>query len=220
MIWPLQADPAFATGVRALFDRIDMASASTAPNFAHVEPLFEPDRPWSELAILTLWLSLLVRDADARGLAVDALVEGIEDGRAHPAPLADVLCRLAEGGVAKPNRLTESLAVSPLHRLVVAEILEALIARGALPAHGLHQPLALLHDASIQLGRPVGAQARPQLEAIRGTGKAAKLARALLALEPRTEQDEALAQALESRLLRAERWSAPTSHRARTDECA
>jgi hypothetical protein len=227
MIWPLQADAAFATGVRALFGRIDMDSAATAPNFAHVEPLFEPDRPWSELGILALWLSLLVRDADARGLAVDALVEGIEDGRAHPAPLADVLCRLAESGVAKPNRLTESLTrvadVSPLHRLVVAEILEALIARGALPARGLHQPLALLHDASIQLGRPVGAHARPQLEAIRGSGKAAKLARALLALEPHAEcaeQGEALAQALESRLLRAQRWSACASHRARPDGCA
>jgi hypothetical protein len=218
MLWPLSTDGALAAGIRSMLERVDMDAASSAPNFAHLEVLFEPDRPWSELGVLALWLGLIARDADVRGLAVDALVEGIDDGRAHPRPLSDVLCRLVAGGWVKLNRLTESLAsvaaVSPLHRLVVAEVLEALLSQATLPKRGLHQPLELLLDVCSQLARPVGAPARKAFEAIAGSGKAARLARALLALETQpvcTEPSEALVRALEARIERADRWGAPTS---------
>ena len=61
------------------------------------------------MAYLAAVVAMMSRDSDARATALDALIEGIEDGRAHPRPLGDVVVRFFEPGWAKTNRLAAAL---------------------------------------------------------------------------------------------------------------
>ncbi len=212
-IWPQAADSHFASGVRKLMRRIDDPPAAMAPNCGYLEPLFEIDRPWSEMAYLLVCVALVSRDGDARGTAVDALIEAAGDGRAHPQPLAETLVRLAAGGWIKLNRLSEALAqvaeISPVHEHLVAGVLEPLVAAWDKVPRGAHHVHELLLEVMALQGRAPGEAARQALVRVRGGGKTARLARELLKLEPVPDSPRrrrAVVQALEARLERAERW--------------
>jgi hypothetical protein len=130
-IWPLNADPFLAGGVLSLANWVNAAPSAFEPNHVFLEPLLEPDRPWTETGYLALAVALVSKDSDARGAALDVLIAGIEDGRAAPAQLADVFVRLMPGGCVKLNRVQQALAevarVSPLNASSVSQILEAFI---------------------------------------------------------------------------------------------
>ena len=72
------------------------------------------------MAALTLWVGLTSKEADARSYAVEVLTETIQDGRAHPQPLGEILVRLANCRWFKLNRIAESITevahLSPQHR--------------------------------------------------------------------------------------------------------
>jgi hypothetical protein len=125
---PGQGDPLMGWGVELLPGRVDMPASSTEPNHPFLDPLLAPERAWSEVGQLLLWLGLVSRDRDARGVAVDALIAGIDDGRADPERPAAVLTRLRGGDWVKVNRaasaLQEAARVSPLHALTVVRLLE------------------------------------------------------------------------------------------------
>jgi hypothetical protein len=129
ILWPLNSEAFLAQGAQRMVERLDLAATAGEPLHAYLEPLFESERPWSELGMLVLWLGMASRDGDLRGLATDLLIAGIEDGRAHPGELASVLSKLAAGGWLKGNRLVQTLAevarVSPLHAWAVASVIEA-----------------------------------------------------------------------------------------------
>ncbi|GAG06901.1 unnamed protein product, partial [marine sediment metagenome] len=109
-VWPLNADPYLRAGIHSFMRRLDEQSSSFEPNYVYLEPLFEKNRPFNELAGLAAWLGLISRDADARGAALDLLIEAIEDGRAHPDPMGDILMRLFSSGWNRLNRLAEGLS--------------------------------------------------------------------------------------------------------------
>jgi hypothetical protein len=214
MTWPLNPDPFFAAGARAMAVRMDAMGAAFEPNFAFLEPLLEVDRPWTEMAHLVLWLALAGKDAGARGAALGVLVEAVSDGRAHPAPLSRVLSRLAEGGWLELNRvagvLGEMARVSSLHAWVAAEILERMIAGLEERPRDLHHGLALLLELETRLGRSLVPDARSRLEPVSGSGQTAELACSLLALSASDAAvlHEARLDLLEGRVARGERWMA------------
>ncbi len=78
MLWPLKIDAALARGAGLMVERLDLGASASEPLHPFLEPLFEVNRPWSELARLTLWLALASRDGDLRRLATDLLIEGGE----------------------------------------------------------------------------------------------------------------------------------------------
>ena len=216
-IWPLNGDPCFARGLHCLMDRCEMPASSFEPNHAYLEPLFEPDRPWTEMARLAAWIGLLSTDADSRGTAVDALVEAVGDGRAHPAPMADVLVGIAAGDWLKLNRvadmLRETARLSPLHCWFAADVLQPLVASYQKLPRDAHHVLALLLELLTDLGLRLSRAAKDRLASIKGSSKTAKLARSLVALPSGAHSPKlqlAQLQLLEARLTRAERWSATT----------
>ncbi len=213
-IWPLNADPFLAGGVLSLANRVNAAPSAFEPNHVFLEPLLEPDRPWTEMGYLALAVALVSKDSDSRGAALDALIAGIEDGRAAPARLADVLVRLLPGGWVKLNRVQQSLAevarVSPLHAGTVAQLLEAFLTGVPTLPSDAHHLLGLLLELLTDLQTAPSENLRGRLQSERYSGKSAKLARSLLALAAMdlpVKLAEACRQNGESRLARAERWA-------------
>lgn len=214
MLWPLNAEASLALGARLMVERIDLAASAGEPLHPFLSPLFEADRPWSDLGRLALWIALASRDGDLRRLAMDLLIEGIADGRAHPVELTGVLCRLSTGGWLKLNRLTETLAevarVSPLHQWVVACIVESALDVFLAQSGKANLGLELLHEQLVALECGPAATTVERCTAITG-GKAGVTARAICALAERPllqRSAKPLRLAWETRLGRVERWAA------------
>jgi hypothetical protein len=213
MIWPANPDAVLSTGAHTMVVRNNEPASTTAPYHAFFHPLFMPDLPLSEMARLALWVGLVGRDADARGTAIDALIQAIHDGRAHPQPFAHTLIKLAAGGWLKINRLAESLAevarLSPAHAAFTAEVLDQWLASlEKLPRDGYHA-LELLLERKTQLGLQPNEQSQKLLTTLKGTSKSAKAAKKLLALntQPTATYQAALLMQLQARIEKAERWA-------------
>ena len=210
--WPANPDGCLAVACTKLRGRLDDAGLVFEAVPGWMSSLQAVDQGWSEMARTALWLGLLSRNDQLRGTAVDALIEGIADGRADTAALADTLLHIASGGWIKLNRLADSLRevtrTSILAERVVAEIMDRLIASWTeLPRDG-HHVLALQVGLLSNLQQGLSPAARESLSTVKGTGKAAKLAKQLSALESDPQSPairEAAVQAVEGRLARAER---------------
>lgn len=184
-LWPQNPAAACMTGVAKLHERIDENSSGWEPRHGFLRVLFQRGRPWREAGHLLLCLGLAGKDADAKGLAVDALIEGIDGRLFDPARFAAVLGGLAAGGWLKFNRLADGLmqamAVSDLHAAVVREAIE-----NSLPSLDLQQKnafrlLEVLVEAQAATARPLGEATQAALRRVAGGGKSAKLAKRLLA---------------------------------------
>lgn len=210
-IWPGRPEACFAMGCNQLIQRIDQTVSVFEPNWRLLHPLLQPDRAWSPLACTALWMGLLGRDENARGLCLDALIEGAQDGRAHPQPLGDALCGIDQGGWMKLNRLAtalqEAARTGPLAEWVLVEVLDRLIASWRDVGRDAHHVLTLHLQLLTNLQCAPSSAAKDVLSAVQGSGKSAKLARQIRTLEQVAgiQQREAVLQALEGRLRRAER---------------
>ena len=145
--WPLNTDAVLAIACCKLVARINLSGTYLDPTEAWMASLHAADRGWSEMARTALWLAAASRNDRLRGTAVDALIEGIADGRARPGTLAETLLHAASGGWLTLTRLADSLRevtrTSILAERIVAEILDRLIASWPeLPRDG-HAILAL-----------------------------------------------------------------------------
>lgn len=188
-LWPSSAEPFLLSAVQKLLVQIDRP-ASSVDVFASVSslsPLLTAERDWPRTAIYALWLAMFSRDTDARAVAIDALVEGLFDGRAHPEPLAEILVEIAGYNWAKLNRLADGLRqvarISAWGALVVSRILDRLIASWPSPPRDAHHILELQLELLLRIGGRLGELARKSLEASTGGGKTAKLAGQLLGLD-------------------------------------
>ena len=118
-IWPLCLDSFFTQAVCEMAARIDKPASAFEPNHVYIKPLLEPDRPWTEMAVLAVWMALASKDTDARTAALDVLVESVSDGRAMPDQMGDVLSKLQRGRWLKLHRVADALGeiarLSPLH---------------------------------------------------------------------------------------------------------
>jgi hypothetical protein len=218
-VWPLCLDSFFAQAARECGWRMDQPASTLEPNYAYLTPLLEPDRPWSEMAALAVWMGLAGKDADARTSALDVLVESISDGRACPKQFGEVLSKLGnEGGWLKLNRAADALGeaarLSPLHAWFAAETFQAYLSRLENLPRDLHFVLSLLHELMVEVGMALDPAARSRLESLHGSSKAAKAAAALRELKPQPmpiKLRRAGLHVLEARIATAQRWAA---HRA------
>jgi len=184
-LWPQNPAAAFVRGAVTLVQRIDDNASSWSPTHGHLQVLFQPGRPWREPGHLLLCIALIGKDADARGLAVDALIEGIETRLFDPALFAATLAGLAEGEWIKLNRLGDALVqvipTSPTHAYVISEALQLWLPRLDLQQNNAFRLLEVVLEAKAVTGLPLGQAAQDALAQVTGSGKAAKIARQLAA---------------------------------------
>lgn len=205
-LWPLCPSGVYAIGARALASRIDDNSSNWTPGFGHLSGLFHKRRPWDEMGHLVLCLGLVGKDADCRGLAIDALIEGVDSGQLVPDQFAGVLANLARGEWLKLNRLGDNLMqviqTSPLHAWVISDSLQQWLRDTDLKQRNLYRILEVLLEAHAILNRNLDQDVRSRLKTIKGSSKAAETAKKLLEIrnEKAALQDELKQLAIAARL--------------------
>lgn len=185
-LWPQNAAPAFATAADRLALRLDADGSNLEPGAGYLECLFQKNRAWGEMGHLALLLGLAGKDADACGLAIDALVQGIENEQFDPVLFGSVLAKFAESGWLKPARVAQSLRqatrVSALHALAISDAIQNALPGLDMRASNMFSIVELLLECRITLQRPLDAEASALLGELKGEGKLVKAARQLLAL--------------------------------------
>lgn len=214
LCWPHHLDAFFASGLVNISLTFDWSTTKVWPEHAFLTPLFEPDRPFSLPAAMLVCLSLCAPPGDLSRAAIDVLVEGIADGRVHPAPFAEPALRIAETPWFQFGRFTTNLAevarVSPHHAWAVRGLLEALIPPWTDLPKNSHHALELLLELLTQLGQPLEPATREVLGLVKAGGKSGKLVKQLLALGAidNGAMESAREAMLAARVARAERWAA------------
>jgi hypothetical protein len=210
-IWPANLDAVFVEAIHSLRLRVNMPASAFEPNHLYLRPLLQCDRPWNELAYLAVWVALLSKDPGSRGMAIDVIIAAIEDGRAQLQ--VDVLLKLAQGSWVKLKRLADAAReiarVSPRHAWWIAELLVGFVAALKSWSTDVQHLLALLLELFTELQLGLDDCSREQLQAIKATGKSAKLLNSLLSLTTSPSSPHRTAsheQALQSGCERAERW--------------
>lgn len=185
--WPLKPEPVYLQGVDQMVRRIDMDSSNWEPCHGFFHGLFERRRPWQEPAHLLLCTGLAGKNADTRGLAIDALIEGIEYGHADVKLLADILTRLSDGGWLKLNRLSENLLqvaqVSGVHAWAMSELIQGWCLHSSLQQNNIARMLEVLLEVQAMIKQPLHDNCLSALAALTGSSKAAKLAKQLRELQ-------------------------------------
>ncbi len=183
-IWPQDPSAAHMKAVKRLVLHIDQNGSSWTPHFGFFHALFQKNRPWRDAGHLLLCIGLAARDADVKGLSVDALIEGMDGRLFDPDLFAATVTRVAAGEWLKLNRLGDSLMtaarVSHRHAEVVGNVVQKW-----LPAFDHRQTnafaiLEVLLEVQAVTGLALTAPAQTALGAITGSSKAAKLAQQLL----------------------------------------
>jgi hypothetical protein len=185
-LWPQNGAPAFAAAADRLALRLDADASNLEPSAGYLECLFQKNRAWGEMGHLALLFGLAGKDADARGLAIDALVQGIEGSQFDPALFAPVLVKFAQSGWMKPARVAQSLQqaarVSPWHALAISEALQRALPGLDMRAPNMFAIVELLLECQLTIGRPLKTDAAAALGELNGEGKLVKAARQLLTL--------------------------------------
>lgn len=183
-IWPQNPAALCMRGATKLASRIDNGSSTSSPNHGYFHALFQRGRPWREPGHLLLSLGLVGKDADACGLAIDALIEGVDNQLFDPAIFASTIARLVESGWIKLNRLGDALLpvvqVSPLHAAVVSEALQRWLPKVDLQQKNAFRLLEVLAEAQALTGKPLRKDIRILLTDVRGSGKIAKIVKQLV----------------------------------------
>ncbi|QDV15502.1 hypothetical protein Pan153_01160 [Gimesia panareensis] len=211
--WPMKLDWYWCLATKALARRVESGSSVDTPFGQFLLPLFELDRPLTLMAARALWIATVSKDGSARSMATEVWIALAESDRLDLELLMRALSEVMAGGWVKLNRASEVLAevaaVSPVHALCAAPVLEAvLISLDPFPRNvaALLEPL---DEMSELLGRTVSAKLKTRLESIK-SGKAKPLAKSLLGradtITPAREA--AVSGLLQARIERAERVAA------------
>ena len=214
-IWPARLDSFFVSGALAYENHLENVAVKADPYYIYLRPLLDPDTPWSEIARLVLILGCIGRDAEIRAVAVDVLLQGIDDGRCVGDELGHTVASLTADAWVKFKGLSVVLAqvsrASALHRWVVARLIDVWLAIAPQPLPAQAHPMLELHfELRTELGDAVRSQSRTALEATAGSGRLARAARRLLALECSGDMQArhtAFEQAIKGRVDRAQRWA-------------
>jgi hypothetical protein len=213
-LWPLNRQPFFAAGCAALASNLDWVEADWA-NKTYLEGLLDPDVPLGEMGYLLLALGLAAKEPGEHGLATDALIAAIDDGRVDAEGLGGILARLLPTGLVKAARYAKTLGqaarVSVLHAWTIARALERGLCHDPAQApRDLSALLELLRELLAELGQSLtDLNARQYLGHVKAGGKTARLVRELLAFSSVSfngPPKAAAVRALENRLQRVERW--------------
>lgn len=213
-VWPLDREAFFSTGFESLA-RLDRGSNAVRLSRPYAE-LLGSDPLLKPMARLFLAVALSSPNAEDYGLATDALIAAIDDGRVDAPRLGETLRTLLSTPLVKltrwARRLGDAARVSPLHAQVIAGALQlALVDDLTWAPKDLHVLLERLKELLIELGEPLAeSRARQSLGRLTRSGKTGKLIRELLALQESTDrapQRAAALRALAQRIERAETWA-------------
>jgi hypothetical protein len=195
---------------------IDQSPTMAPVHRPFLEALLDSDTPLRPLARLLLAGTLSSNRPELQGLAIDALILAIDDGRIDGPRLAPPIRQLLTLGLVKATRLAKALGdvarISPLHAQVVVGTLRGLgFGDAPFPTSHWLALLERLHELLVETGQRVdSADVRSALENLSATGRTGQVIRQILAHEPtpeaRSQQGLALARALSARLDRAESW--------------
>lgn len=207
-LWPLNPDSILAWGVVQISNDIQASASPYLRRSAYLQPLFDGNTPFSEIAQVLLTVSFGAADADVRVSAVDAAVALTNDGRMTGDEVGTIAARLIPTGIVKLNRLADALGeiarTNALCGFVAANIAQAVLAAGA-----PERPLPLLErlrELLAELDSSLRPDARSTVELLaKASGKTAAAASDLLARAGAGRRDEIVALALEGRITRARR---------------
>src|SRR5262249_12179680 len=137
----------------------------------------DPDLPMRDMARLLLAIGLAAKEPGERGLATDACIAAISDGRLDGALLGSTLGRLWPSGLVTLNRWADSLGEVARTSLLHAEILRstidvALHADLQKPPKDLSALLGLLLELVHETGGAVSDATRTALSSLSGSSKA------------------------------------------------
>jgi Family of unknown function (DUF6493) len=185
--WPLGRESFFAAGADLMLG-VELPPGEAVSYRPFIEALLDPDTPLRPMARLLLAGTLSSNRPELQGLAVDALVAAVDDGRLDGRLLGETLRQVLTEGLAKPARLAKALAdaarVSPLHARLAAIALQRLTAGQSPPPLGFHLLLELLKELLVETGQRVDDPVvRATLGGLPSSGKTGRLVRDILALE-------------------------------------
>ncbi|WMS87047.1 DUF6493 family protein [Pleionea litopenaei] len=185
-LWPRNPDGFYTYAAMRLVQRIDDNSSVFDPNFAFFESLFDGIRPWSELAHLVLVFGLIGKDSDSKSLAIDALIEGIDNDLVSTQSISLILEQLNTIGFIKLNRLADSLKVvaevSNEHRYIISQVLQEVLKTVDSKQRNLQVLFALLLDINTALDIKVIKELEPLLTSYKGKSKVAEAAKRLMGI--------------------------------------
>jgi hypothetical protein len=211
-LWPLGRESYFASGADRLLG-VECSPNEARSYRAFLEPLVDPDVPVRTMGRLLLVGTLSSNQPELQGLATDALIAAIDDGRLDGPLLGEALQRLFLGELLKLNRVTKALGdaarVSALHARAIARAIEHMIV-GSTPPRDFNVLLELLKELLIEIGEPLSAPCAVWLREMKCSGKTGKLVHDVLNHRGDSHSGSAKSSALRAlanRLERAERWS-------------
>jgi hypothetical protein len=213
-MWPLALESVFARGAIAFADNLDWWEARWA-NRTYLEPLLNADVPLRPMALLLLVLGLAAKEPGEHGLATDAAIATIHDGRLDGTKLGATMAELLPTGLIKAARWAKTLGdvarASPLHAEVVRmAIARSLRGKPKSYPKDLHALVELLKELVVETNAIVDDGARQFLSQISGSSKLARAAKSILAFDPHPDAQRTAAiqtDIVEQRLARAERWT-------------
>jgi hypothetical protein len=182
--WPQCPESAYIIGARRLSTRIDENSSVWDPNFSFFHGLFVSNRPWGMPSHLMLCMGLAGKDADVRGLAIDAFIEGIENNILDAQTTSSILISLSENGWLKLNRLGDNLQqvshVSKTHAWVVFEIISNWLGKVSPKQNNFFKMLEVFLEVQTEINAPLTPDVRDVLVNIKGSSKSAKISKKIL----------------------------------------
>jgi hypothetical protein len=107
-VWPAGKEAWFAQGVLALAQNLDWWEAEWH-NRVHLEALLDPDACLGEMGVMLLTLGLAAKEPGESGLATDAAIAALRDGRLSGPLLGQTMAGLLTIGVETPTPLQEKL---------------------------------------------------------------------------------------------------------------
>jgi hypothetical protein len=208
-LWPSGPECFCACGAQQLLQAIESSSDWQGCR-GYLQPLFDPDFPLGPMARLSLCLSLNAKLPEVAGLATDAIVAAIDDGRLDADTLGESLGNVWQATVetylygpkvdpyknlkhlvpfVKPSRWVKGLGdvarISPMHARIIARAIEIFLAAETSPDRApasLLPFLELLRETSVESGRAISADAHKYLSGLGTGGKTGRVVKELLAL--------------------------------------
>jgi len=208
-LWPAALESVCAFAARLSVESSE-ASSDWQENRGFLLPLLDPDVPLRPMARLLLAVALNAKLAEIAGLASDALIAAVDDGRLDADTLGESLRIVWQLRIemwiyrpvndplsntphtvplVKPSRWTKALGdvarASPLHASVIARAVEKFLVDAASEsrtAASLLPFLELVRETSVETGRAVSPEARAFFGGLGTAGKTGRVVKHLLAL--------------------------------------
>jgi hypothetical protein len=178
------------------------------------ELLFDADTSLAGNGRYFLALAMSSKNNELSRLAVDALIAAVGERRIGAHSYGEAMAQLLPTGVITFVRwsrgLRDTARTSSLHAWFVRHALSIVIAKSEISGTQQIPFLELILEIQAEHGFKMNDSLRVVLSQIKGGGKAAKLAKSIMAckLDPQMMSERAAAfQCLQSRLERCERWS-------------